>query len=356
MADQTQDIVNALKGLSPEDQTAMQPETFANPAVAQTMKGLAGIATIPKHLIDAAAEAPPPGLRREDFTDIPGSAQPGDKLISTAADTAMALAGTGAPAAETGAAGIFGGRLAQTADLRALKEAEKMRLGGKNPGDVRADTGWFRPPTDGQWRFEIPDDNMRLRFNPAGHNEGDSIIGDARRLVDHKDLYTAYPQLQNMPMESTKNSQLFNVGSNVPRAQGSYYPKNNGTPPHISVEGPNSPEITSTLAHELQHGVQDIEGFANGADPSHYSKLIMQGWKNKPSVLEGQPLANVLNEAYPLYRKTAGEVEARNTQNRLLWTPQQREMVHPWASQDTPYQNQVVYDPIAGTIKALSGK
>lgn len=337
MADDTDAYVKALQGLSPADQAAMQPETFVNPLVKKKIDDVAGVMAIPGQVLS----------NQEPSTS--------ESLIPSAVNMTGTFGSMGVPMAESGSAGIFGGKLAQTADLRALSEAQKMRMGGVHPADVRADTGWFRPPTDEKWRFEIPDNDARLRFTPENHSEGDSIIGDAKGLLDHKALYQAYPQLENMPMESTKNSFLFDAGSNKPRATGAYYPKD-GTPAHISVEGPNSPQITSTLAHELQHGVQDIEGFASGANPSTYSDLIMKGWRKNPNVIGGNPLANVLNEAYPLYRKTAGEVESRNVQTRRLWTPQMRAQHDPWYSQDIPYGDQIVYDHNAGTIRALRNK
>lgn len=340
MADQTQDIVNALKGLSPEDQAAMQPETFANPAVAQTMKGLAGIATIPKHLIDAAAEAPPPGLRREDFTDIPGSAQPGDKLAGAAADTAMALAGTGAPAAEAGAAGIFGGKLAKGADLKALAEAERMRNNGLHPDDVFGDTGWFRGPADGKWRFEIPDNKSSLKYMPT--SQGDTATGSVGGLMDHSALYKNYPQLALDPMSLTKDS-------GFPTGNGLYENANN----MVHVIAPNEPIARSVGLHELQHGVQKIEGFSPGTNPSYYAYQIEQGLKKNPALMQGYDFDTIKDQAYDLYHKTAGEVEARNVQKRGDYSPQQRNDVPPWYTQDVGYNNQYHFDPVAQTVEAL---
>jgi len=52
----------------------------------------------------------PPGLRREDFTDIPGPGQPHDPMIAHAIEgSGMAMTG-GMPMAARGAVGAFGGK------------------------------------------------------------------------------------------------------------------------------------------------------------------------------------------------------------------------------------------------------
>jgi hypothetical protein len=58
-----------------------------------------GTVSLPKRVIEAT-QATAPGLRREDFTDIPGSAQPGADMRAAALDTALVTMGAtpfGAP-------------------------------------------------------------------------------------------------------------------------------------------------------------------------------------------------------------------------------------------------------------------
>jgi hypothetical protein len=57
---------------------------------------LQGTATLPQRVIDAA-KATAPGLRRDDFTDGPGAAQPGEELRRGALETGLTMMG-GAPA------------------------------------------------------------------------------------------------------------------------------------------------------------------------------------------------------------------------------------------------------------------
>jgi len=43
-----------------------------------------------------------------------------------------------------------------------------------------------------------------------------------------------------------------------------------------------------------------------------------------------------------LYRRLAGEVEARNVETRMDWTPEQRRDTPPWHTEDVPRDQQIV--------------
>lgn len=338
MADNSS-ILAALKGVDPAD--AMPFGAAATPEGSPTMLSsmLAGVMNIPKHLIDAAKKAPQPGLRREDFTDLPGSAQPGDKLAGAAADTSMALAGAGAPAAEAGAAGIFGGKLAKTANLRQLDEAMRRHAAGFSPEETRLITGWEQNPADSQWRFEIPDNKAALSYMPP--NMGDKATGSVASLMSHPEAFKAYPDLQSLRLTLEKD----------PQASGAY----NYTPPRINVNAPDFTKGRSVALHELQHGVQDIEGFTPGANPDWYAGEIEKNIraKNGPAAFDYDEIKNLANHAY---HNTSGEVEARNVETRRDFTPLQRLMQPSWSTQDVPYANQLAIDPVSLAVRSLRGK
>lgn len=81
-------------GAASPAEAAEQPPNFLDKLFAGIINGTV---QIPKHVIDATVAAGPPGLRREDMTDIPGSAQPVDPLVKEATQTAMGVMGTAAP-------------------------------------------------------------------------------------------------------------------------------------------------------------------------------------------------------------------------------------------------------------------
>lgn len=320
--------------LSPADQAAMQPETFVNPLVQGT---LAGVMNLPKRLLDASAQAVP-GLRKEDVTDNPNAQEPNQPMYNAAWDTARALSSGGMPAAEKGAAGIFGGKLAKTADHYNMNDAKNMINQGYLPDEVLSSTGWSRNPIDRKMRFEIPDNKMALRYMPTG--EGDMVQSTVGQLINHPDLFKAYPDLQSLGMYITKDSR-------VPTGTGMFTGK------HLEVAAPNMDVARSVAAHELQHGVQGLENFSYGDNPSGIAGLIEKGLRKNPNLLGGNKFMDVVNEANPIYKNMAGEVEARNVQSRLRMSLSERLLKGPWYTQDTPYQGQFTHGPNQEIIRAL---
>lgn len=303
-------------------------------ALEKPLKGLGGvlggIMNIPKDLIEASAR---------DVYNLGDHTQPKES-VGPAFEAASLLAGGGMPMAERGAAGIFGGRLAKTADLRALNEAEQMLAGGKMPDEIIRDTGWFRGPADHKWRFEIPDNKSVMNFMPD--REGDKAMSSALSLFRHPDLYKAYPQLGTAPMSVTKDSSR-------PKGTGSFWSTNNA----IDVNAPDWSTGRGVALHEMQHGVQGIEGFSPGANPNFYAMKMEENLRKDPNWAGAYDYDDLRNRANALYHLTAGEVEARNVANRMNMSPADRRKQLPWYTQDVPYSNQVAFDPVAETIRAL---
>ena len=71
---------------------------------------------------------------------------------------------------------MFGGCLAKTADLNALKKAERMQARGADQAAIWKKTGWFRG-VDDKWRFEIPDDAITVRFG-----KGTGVAGPRSKI------------------------------------------------------------------------------------------------------------------------------------------------------------------------------
>lgn len=311
--------------------TAGLPSSALEPMLKKGLGALGGIMNVPKDMLEASARD----------VSVLGDHNYDKETVGPATEMAMNLAGGGMPMAEKGAAGIFGGRLAQTADLKALQEAERMRMHGMHPNDVWNDTGWYRSPMDSKWRFEIPDNKMAL--SRMSNGEGDSLRGQVRGMVSHPELIKAYPEIGSQGMWVTRDSSR-------PTGSGMYNPIHDDLKgflkPYSEVSAPNMQVGRSVGAHELQHAVQDIEGFAFGANPDAYARFIEQEGK-----AAGRPFNydDVSKQAYDNYHRTAGEVEARNVQKRLDYGPIERRAVPPWTTQDVPYTNQVL-------IEALKGK
>ena len=168
--------------------------------------------------------------------------------------------------------------------------ALQMEYSGKTPKEIRLATGWERG-ADGKWRYEIPDIKIRedgfrmLRdrekairdkkddwaYSDEGINasieegksheaaidsahESDVLTTTLDKLVDAPDLFKAYPQLRKMTVEFGK----------LPKGTGGYLSLGTMTMRLGLDAGVFANSTRSTLIHEIQHAVQEIEGFARG--------------------------------------------------------------------------------------------
>jgi hypothetical protein len=117
-----------------------------------------------------------------------------------------------APVKGSGAVlGMFAGRNAATADLDALKVAQKMETKGNSRDEIWDQTGWFRfndreGKPMGEWKFEIPDDASIAVTDPAAlkpyltktgrvkKGSGQTGYGpEIDKLLVHDELYKTYP-------------------------------------------------------------------------------------------------------------------------------------------------------------------
>lgn len=285
-------------------------------------------------------------------------------MIERAQDTAGVAVLGGMPMAERGALGMFGGRLAKNADLQALGRAQKMTAEGAPPSQIWEKTGWFTG-ADGQWRFEIPDQNANFKRIETKHSIDNFPIDIERTYPTgeaflHPELYAAYPDLAQIPLEVKPQGSAY----------GSYQrPGVSGRDETIGITqfdtrySPNKEKARSVMLHELQHAVQQREGFAPGSSPSIAAREVYDAINPQLSRLASEmdklplnsPERAVLKREYDalmdrrhsadpddLYRRTSGEVEARNVQTRMDWDDAQRADIPPQYSQQFPYDEQIV--------------
>lgn len=92
------------------------------------------------------------------------------------------------------------------------------------------------------------------------------------------------------------------------------------------------------ILHEVQHAIQDIEGFAGGGNLSS-----LQSDENVTA-----------KEAYDYYRKIAGEVEARNVSARINMTPEERRATLLSETEDVAREDQIFLRE--GAEMAMAGK
>ena len=234
----------------------------------------------------------------------------------------MAMGGSVVPK-PTNAAGMFGGRLAKTADHAKLQTAEKMAAEGAPREAIWRDTGWFQG-VDGKWRFEIDDSGAAMKY-PSGDVAGSvaktmGVEGKMGDVFHHPKTYFAYPDVAAIDAD---------IGM---LRNGTYYAAPGPGGEKISVNAHHGERVPYTL-HELQHSLQEREGFAKGGS--------IAGLRDS---LQGKVPDEWLTDKNlkAAYRRMAGEVEARAVERRSSLTPLQRQDRAPWLDYDVPESQQIV--------------
>lgn len=299
-------------------------------------------------------------------------------VIATATDVASGGLGAGTAPAES--LGMFAGRRARTADHDAMVRAEDLARGFTPDPEIHQETGWFRG-ADGGWRFEIDDSGAHLspQFQPG-------FVGTVSEAIDHPELFEAYPQLRHMPVD-------YRAVALPHGLQGSYQEDYGAAMPGRIGISPEARDPRSTLLHELQHSVQGIEGFARGSNVNRVidgnpaleelrEQYLRDLVGNPPSFDEwresfmaGVPYSHQnaysedrLRRDYEQYlgrlrdgiltprdrtqadrfanvegyNRSAGEVEARNTQHRRDMTAEERIANYPGDTEDRWRHQQIV--------------
>ena len=259
-------------------------------------------------------------------------------------------------------AGIFAGKGAKTADVVKLGLAQKLKQAGIPDEQIWKETGWTSGFPDGKWRFEIPDNAAKAQFTHL-QEHGTNRIAD--RAVEHQQLFDAYPDAKNISqlgLRETKPTGSMDATGNL-----------------LVARAPDTGELKSVGLHELQHAIQQREGFARGgsteampqlmqqieqAQAVHQQSLPFRQWSAKQNrlidELDGDALDIALKQHakdYPssglpyidptvtpmeAYRRLAGEAEARLTQARMNMTPEERLANYPVSMFDVPVQDQIV--------------
>jgi hypothetical protein len=311
---------------------------------------------------------------------------------------------------------MFAGEGAKTADKQALKVAKDMKAAGVPDETIHAKTKWFFGSADGKPRFEIDDSAAKVNENidvtrgygirssvnekistasdrmleaqslfnegvPAnkvykmtgyvdkGNGLEDFYTPPLPKLFEHDALAAAYP--------STDNLSLRVLSKEGARGSGAY----DSVRDSINLFTANADSTKDILAtkdvalHELQHAIQQREGFARGGSPETFARekfSIKRDIEDQITALneamrraQGTPkygelidlrseLVRDMNKqglrdsidiqesAHQHYRRLAGEAEARLTQSRMNMNPAERAASYPPSMFDVPVKDQIV--------------
>lgn len=261
---------------------------------------------------------------------------------------------------------IFIGESAKTWDKANAEKFLQLEKSGVDPVDAWRQTGTFRSP-DGKLRQEISDKGSQITDEVfSGIKSNQEFQGTASEALTHPELYAAYPDVANIKSGLYAN----------PVQEGSYHVPTDT----ILAGGAGTGSQRSVMLHELQHAIQQREGFSGGASPnSPYSagvrdRMIQDQFEqlkaatrydptnpySSPNALTDEELLQMAirntdaeNGAGRMqaYRLAAGEAEARAVQNRMNMTPEQRLETYPIQSYDVPV-NQLIYaDPFGNPLR-----
>jgi hypothetical protein len=132
---------------------------------------------------------------------------------------------------------------------------------------LRRNTGWFEG-IDGKWRIEISDEAGQfiqpLEELVESPSFGTPTIYKLGDVYSHPLLYEIYPEAANIDFVYRPAFMDF-----FSATQGSYDGKN-----QIQIT-PYAEDASSTLLHEIQHWVQQTEGFAEGGNRKSAVNAIM---------------------------------------------------------------------------------
>jgi hypothetical protein len=255
--------------------------------------------------------------------------------------------------------------------------AAQMEKEGKNRDEIWQATKTMRAP-DNQFRQELSDLNMKYSVSPVRSRQYETdrkrysqaidkattqdelqaaqkyyekqrginslnFIGKAQEFIEHPELFQAYPELANYAFrELEPTHKKFTAPQNV---YGFYSPGQQS----ITVNT-DAPLKRSTALHELQHAIQELEGWQGGSSPQEMAarladreiaktreqdlQQIIKGMGMFPSSAgnlietEKLKLKNIQDfldktkqlegetDPYDAYRKVSGEEEARMVQAR----------------------------------------
>lgn len=273
--------------------------------------------------------------------------------------------------------------------------ARTMEASGNDAKTIRLATGWEKG-ADGKWRYEISDYDMIV--TPGFDSEivtltnGNKANYYRRRLGDiirFPQLFEAYPQLKDIIVD------LYIGGFD--KVQGSY---THGVGIELFAGDKNIAK--SGLLHEIQHAIQNIEGFAKGGNvemfsdkigsiKKEYQSIYREYVTRKKALAEGKKIKgeydiefdgllfkrNELEERvseleekinklkdieksnwispFDAYQRLAGEVEARNVQTRMGMTPEQRRETLLSETEDVARDEQIVLFNSSDIVQSMLG-
>lgn len=236
-----------------------------------------------------------------------------------------------------------------------LSVARKMEEKKKDAKAIKMATGWERG-ADGKWRYEMPDAKIKDTMDVGGGHivkrYEDDMLWNGGKLfdvIDAPELFKAYPQLKGVRIDTDA------IMNDMP-SHGEYDSKTNT----ITIHADELKYMNDILNHEIQHAIQGIEGFATGGSPTtirgevkkRFNEVTKQIKQLRAEAKEDEAKALIeknrglynaymKNDDFNSYKSLAGEVEARNVQERMNMTPEERRKTLAESTEDVARKDQI---------------
>ena len=251
-----------------------------------------------------------------------------------------------------------------------LSVARRMEEAEKDAKAIKMATGWERG-SDGKWRYETSD--IKPKPFEEWMDKKNLKLGD---IIDSDSgLFEMYPELKDFKVTRGKGK---STNAAIYTGLGKIEINFSKFKPYMSIPS-NREKIDGILHrvinHEIQHAIQDSEGFAQGVSPnafrpdapigklremeeadgrmverynamSYTEKALGEGVRLKERILENRKEYNALASKYRFgmdgYTRAAGEVEARNTEKRIGMTEEERRASLASETEDVAREDQIL--------------
>jgi hypothetical protein len=259
-----------------------------------------------------------------------------EESVNTAVN---AFGGGGIGTAPKGALRTFIGRNAKNWDAASEAKFLELEKKGIAPEQIWKETGTLRG-LDNKLRQEFSDKNATAAYT---HLEESGTNRLAEKAINNP-LYEAnYPHLSKVSQLGLRQNPQ--SGS----FEWSYFDNPQLGGGFLVAKAPNLNELKGVGVHEMQHGIQKLEGFSGGTNlqqikmheiPQVYldraNKLMDEADKlnAQDKLAEASKKMSernkILNQGkYAVYARNAGEAEARMAQNRMNLTDEERRAMFP---------------------------
>lgn len=282
----------------------------------------------------------------------------------------------------------------RTTRMDFLSVARKMEDEKKDAKAIKIATGWERG-ADGKWRFEIPD----FHFNYEKWKDNNKELLDSMDDKDYrnimryeKEFYEDLSPIRKKNFDELRSRTGYKIKQeltlgDVLEGKGAdtlfkYYPElrdvkfkfSNLDAATVGIYDSKTKTIEvndallysprkaeRNLQHEEQHVIQHLEGFAKGGNQfqvrgevkKKFNEVIKQirqlraeGKEDEAKAIveknRGLYNAYTKNDDYNSYKSLAGEVEARNVQERMNMTPEERRKSLAESTEDVARKDQIL--------------